>query len=99
MTADELIAKLRDLYPVFEHAAITINPITEHSTSTMFGRLLGNAGVRIECKGKTAEEIEAELEALLAAQGVNNPNILVIKPEENGKTRIKICVPTEGCGK
>lgn len=99
MSADEIIAKLKNLYPVLEQAEITINPITEHSKSTMFGRLLGEAGIRVECEGKTAEEIKAEIESILEARGMDNPQVQVIKSDTDGKTMIKICAPAGGCGK
>ncbi len=99
MTADELISKMKNLYPVLEQSEITINPITEHSKSTMFGRLLGDAGIKVECEGKTAEEIKAEIESILAAEGMDNPKVDVIKSDANGRTQIKICAPAGGCGK
>lgn len=99
LTPDEVIANFKILYPELEQARVTINPITEHTTSTMFGKLVGNRSIKLECEGKTAEEIKAEVESILASQGYDNPEVKVVKTDANGQTVIKICAPAGACGK
>jgi len=99
LTADEVIAKLQSQYPFLAQATVTINPIMEYSESTLFGRLLGDTDLRIECEGKTAEEIKAEIEAILAGRGLENPKVEVIKTGTEGPTKIKISAPAGCCKK
>jgi|GEM_PF-3582260 len=92
---DELVARLKQQNPILANAQVTVNPVTERSTGTAFQCLIGSASVSLDCEGKTADQIEAEVKAALQAQGVQDPRVQVEKIQDGERTKIKIRIEVE----
>jgi len=88
----ELVNRIIEQNPFLADAQVTVNPVTEQSSGTMFDKLTGKMRVSVDCEGKTAEEIKAEIESALLAEGVENPNVKVETIDDGGQKKVKICV-------
>lgn len=95
LVPDELVNRIIEQNPFLADAEVKINPVTERSTGTMFDKLTGKMKLSLDCEGKTAEEIKAEIEAALVADGVENPNVKVETIDDGGQKKVKISVDVD----
>jgi len=92
LVPESLVQRLKEDYPFLADAVVTINPVVERTSGTMFNHLTGDLQVELDCEGKTPEEIEEEIRAALAAQGVDAADVVVETEELGGEQAVKIKV-------
>jgi hypothetical protein len=96
LVPESLVQRLKEDYPFLADAVVTINPVVERTSGTVFDHLTGDLRVEIDCEGKTPEEIEQEIRAALEAQGVDAADVYVESESlGDGEEAVKIKISVE----